>query len=294
MSDDLHWLRDAGLAYGCMNVCGSWKEPKDDPAAPILAAFEAGFRVFDHADIYAGGKGEAAFKTACDKEPNLRREAKVVTKFGHVFPKWDSGQPHHYDTTAGHLRESTEASLKRLGVERIDLMLIHRPDPLTDYAELGDAFDELRRSGRIAAFGVSNFTPLQCDAARAAGLPARANQVRMSCLDHAPITNGTLDDCLAHDVVPMAWAPHEKGKLGDAEVTEDIERVNAVRDALDATGLPRDVAALAWLRTHPAGVVPVIGTTSPARIRSAYAAADKTLERLDWYKIYLAAGGELP
>ena len=294
MSDDLHWLRDAGLAYGCMNVCGSWKEPKDDPAAPILAAVEAGFRVFDHADIYAGGKGEAAFRTACQLEPNLKREAKVVTKFGHVFPKWDSGQPHHYDTRPEHLREGVEASLTRLGVEQIDLMLIHRPDPLTDYAALAEAFGELRDAGKVASFGVSNFTPLQCDAARAAGLDVRANQVRMSCLHHTPITDGTLDDCLAHDVVPMAWAPHEKGKLGDVEVTDDAERVNAVRAALDATGLPRDVAALAWLRTHPAGVVPVVGTTNPGRIRSAFAAADKVLEPLDWYKIYLAAGGELP
>ena len=282
-----------------MNVCGAWNDPKEDPAAPILAAFEAGCRVFDHADIYAGGKCEQAYAEAVRREPELGRVGRVIAKFGHVFPAWDSGQPHHYNTRPEHLESVAEASLKRLGVETLDLMLIHRPDPLSDYAALAETAQRLRASGKVREFGVSNFNPNQADAARAAGWPVLANQFQFSALQADAVTNGTLDDALEHQVVPMAWASQERGLLGDRPLPDQLEpaeaeRITAVREALDATDLPRDQAALAWIRTHPAGPLPVVGTTDPERIRSAWLAADRTLDPLDWYRVYLAAGYQLP
>ena len=299
---DLPWLGSAGVAYGCMNVCGAWNRPRDNPHEPILAAFEAGIRVFDHADIYAGGRCEEAYAAAARAEPALLREGRVVTKFGHVFPP--GGGFHRYDTTPGHLRSSVEGSLRRLSVEKIDLLLIHRPDPLMDLDALAGVAAELREAGHVAAFGVSNFSPAQTAAARAAGWGVAANQVECSALHHGPLLDGSFDDCLTHGTVPMAWASLARGQLtgaplpgddgGPAADPAERERVTATREALAETGLPPARAALAWVRTHPAGPVPVVGTTRPEKIREAAEGAGDRLDRLAWYRVFSAAGGSLP
>ena len=293
------WLAEARLAYGCMNVCGTWKAPAADPLRPILAAFEAGFRVFDHADIYAAGRCEEAFAAAGAACPALRREAFLVTKAGHVFPAWDSGIPHHYDTRGEHLEHAVEGSLRRLGVEHVHLFLIHRPDPLLDPGEVAAACARLHAAGKVGAFGVSNFSPLQLDALAAAGVPVVANQIELHAGLVGPFLDGTLDHALARGWRPMAWGCLARGLVASGGTLPaehaDAGQLGAVQAALDALaqrlGCTRSQAALAFLMRHPSRILPVVGSTDPGRIAECAGAARVALDRLDWYRVHLAARG---
>lgn len=294
-------LLDTPLAYGCMNICGKPKAPKEAPHEAILAAYEAGFRLFDHADIYRGGECEKAHARALAECPKMAAETFTISKAGHVFPKWGSPEPHHYNTEPQHLIDSARASRDRLGVERIDLFLIHRHDPLLDPFAVGEAFARLHEEGVVGHVGVSNHLPWQLEALRRnSPLPLIANQIQFHPGHVDPVFDGTLDHALAHGIRPMAWASIGKGAFASggavAEAHPERDRFRRIQAALDDVaerhGVTRTQATLAWLRRHPSAPIPVVGTTNPERIAEAWAAKDYTMDRIDWFRILIASRGE--
>jgi predicted oxidoreductase len=296
-------LRTSRLAYGCWRIARSG-EAKADLAtarAAVHAAVEAGYTLFDHADIYCGGRAELVFGQVLREMPGLRERIVIATKCGiRVCGDPTPDAPGRYDFTAAHIARQCEQSLQRLGIDCIDLYQLHRPDWLMDAAEVAGAFDALHRAGKVREFGVSNFSPSQVallDAACSQRLVV--NQVEISLAQLAPFTDGTLDQCQARQITPLAWSPLAGGLLADGAVdilpAQEAYRPAAIVAALDALaaarGTTRMTVALAWLLKHPAGIVPIVGSVQPERILAAVEATRLELSREEWYRLLIAARG---
>ncbi len=297
------------LAYGCMRIAGGWKPDAVTDAhrrtgrEAVLAAWEAGYRLFDHADIYCHGECETLFGTVLAEVPEMRKAIVLATKCGIRFPA-GPGEPKRFDFSADYIRTSCEGSLRRLGVETIDLYQLHRPDVLMDPAEVAEAFDGLHRAGKVRWFGVSNFTPSQV-ALLQSGLdaPLLVNQIEIHPGRLDPFVDGTLDQCLREGLTPLAWSPLGKGLFaGGGTVRKDHprrEKLEGLVKTLDETAATlnstRAAVTLAWLMRHPSGIVPIVGSTNPDHIRAATEADALEMTREQWYTIFIAArGSELP
>jgi len=297
------------LAYGCWRIAG-WRGDTRNPdevlaagRAALIAAYEAGYTLFDGADIYGGyGRAEESFGRVLGEVPGMRERILVTSKCGvrHAgTPNPDS--PQRWDFSGDYIVKSCEASLKRLGVETIDLYMLHRPDYLGEPHEIAGAFAQLYDAGKVRHFGVSNFRPSLVIALQAAcPFPLLVNQVEISLVQRAAFGDGTLDQCLEKKITPMAWSPLGAGLLGDGAKrllpaqrgykTEEVVKV--LEEIAQARGVSRTVIAFAWLLRHPSGIVPIVGTTDPARIREAVGATEFELSREEWYRLLVAARGE--
>jgi len=295
-----------GLAYGCWRLAGSEGAPRHSDGdatglAAVHAALDAGYSVFDLADIYGGGECERIFGSALRSRPGSRDGIQIVTKCGIRKPGTPNpGDPHRYDFSGSYIRESVDGSLRRMQVDEIDVLLLHRPDYLMDPAEVAGTFLQLHDAGKVRAFGVSNFRASQVTALqRACPLPLVTHQIEVSLAHVQAMEDGTLDQCMAEGIQPMAWSPLGRGVLGDGDLSgkdaAEHARITRIRSALDAVasglGSSRLVVALAWLLRHPSGIVPVIGSVNPARIREARKAEGLGLGREDWYRLLAAARG---
>ena len=296
------------LAYGCWRIAGASEAAKVTPEAEaagrksIIAALEAGFTLFDLADIYCDGVCEKVFGQTLKESANLRRRALIATKCG-IRKKGDPNpdSPYRYDFSAEHIVRSCEQSLQRLGVDTIDLYQLHRPDYIGDPSEVAGAFTKLKKAGKVREFGVSNFRPSQFAALQqACPMPLIANQVEISLLKPDCLLDGLLDQCLTERVTPMAWSPLAGGRLADCgpidlQTPDHAHRIH-VREILDLVarerGVTRSVAALAWLMKHPAKIVPIVGSTHPERIRDSINATEIELTRDEWYRLMEAAHGQ--
>jgi predicted oxidoreductase len=301
-------LQSSRLAYGCWRIAGTWDPAEVTPERralgrkAVLAAYEAGYTLFDTANIYCGGESERILGEVLRENPEMRRQIAVASKGGIRFaghPQPDS--PGRYDFSAEHLIEACEASLQRLQLETIDLYLLHRPDFLADPEEVAKAFSQLKASGKVRYFGVSNFRPTLVTALQVAcPMPLVAHQVEISLAKLDAFTDGTLDQCLVERITPMAWSPIAAGMIGEGahrvlpgQRGYQPERfLPAVDRVAQAHGTTRANVALAWLLKHPGKIQPVVGTTNPERIRSAARAADLELSRDEWYQLLIAARGE--
>ena len=283
---------------------GMWRFAGDDVAAARLrveAALAAGINFFDTADIYGPdndepfGASEALLGRVFADSPGLRDRIVLASKGGIRM-----GVP--YDSSPAYLRDAVEASLLRLGVERIDLWQIHRPDMLSHPAEVAATLDALVAEGKIGAIGVSNHTPAQTRAL-AAHLKSRlaSTQAQFSPLATAPLFDGSLDGAMEHHLGVMAWSPLGQGRLGDGDprpgrkVAEDT-RIAAVKNALrvqgDKYGVGVAATAYAWIMAHPAGIVPIVGSQNPARIAESADAYKVSFTRTEWYAVLVASLGE--
>jgi predicted oxidoreductase len=296
------------LAYGCWRIAGTWEASKVAPEdlvsgrKAVVSAFECGYTLFDLADIYCDGVCESIVGQALKEVSGMRQRVLIATKCG-IRKKSDPApdSPYRYDFSAEHIVRSCEQSLKRLGVETIDLYQLHRPDFLGDPDEVGKAFSQLKLAGKVREFGVSNFRPSQLDALQTAcSMPLIANQVEFSLARLDCFFDGTLDQCLSHKITLMAWSPLAGGRLADngpidLQTPDHAHRIH-VREMLDLVarerGVTRSVAALAWLLKHPAGIVPIVGTTNLERIRDAINATEIELTRDEWYRLMEAAHGQ--
>lgn len=301
-------LRTSNLAYGCWRLAGTQEPtlvtPEKEAAgiAAVHAAYEAGYRLFDHADIYCNGSAESIFGKALVAASGMREQILIATKCGiRQAGEPTPEAPYRYDSSADYIVGSCEQSLVRLGVETIDLYQLHRPDLLADPAEVAGAFDRLRQAGKVREFGVSNCRPSQVTLLqKACSQPLVVNQVEISLVQLEPVQNGTLDQCLTEGLTPLAWSPLAGGRLAPAASVSMQDSHHAERqrllDAIDHVarerGTSRSVIALAWLRKHPSGIIPIVGTTQPDRIREAATAADLELSREEWYLLYEAALGQ--
>ncbi len=301
-------LISSRLAYGCWRAAGTWDPSKVTPEGraagrrAIIAAYEAGYTLFDNAAIYCLGEAERILGEVLRQVPGMRARTLIATKCGirpGGEPRPDS--PPRYDFSAEHITTSCEQSLKRLGLETIDLFMLHRPDFLADPQEIAQAFSQLRTAGKVRYFGVSNFRPSLVTALQAAcPMPLVVHQVEISLAKLDAFTDGTLDQCLIENVTPMAWSPLAGGLLGSGAgallPSQKEYRPEQFLPTLDAVarerGVSRMLIALAWLLKHPAKILPIVGSNNPERIREAAGAPDLELTREEWYRLLVAARGE--
>jgi predicted oxidoreductase len=301
-------LTSSRLAYGCWRVAGTWNPAEATDASraagrrAIIAAYEAGYTLFDNADIYCGGEAERILGEVLKEVSGMRNRIVIVTKGG-IRPGGDPqpDSPGRYDFSASHLINACEQSLLRLGIETIDLYLLHRPDLLADPEEVAQAFSQLKAAGKVRCFGVSNFRPTLVTALQAAcPLSLVAHQVEISLAKLDAFTDGTLDQCLIEHITPMAWSPLAAGLIGEGAnrllPSQKIYRPEQFLPVLEAVakgrGASRTAVALAWLLKHPARIIPIIGTINPERIREATKATELELTREEWYRLLIAARGE--
>jgi predicted oxidoreductase len=253
--------------------------------------FEHGITTFDHADIYGGYQCEELFGRCLN--PALRSRVELVTKCG--IRLMSPARPHHrlksYDTSAAHIRLSVEQSLSNLRTDYIDLLLIHRPDPLMDADVIAGAVEELKQAGKIRAFGVSNFLPAQFDLLQSRlQEPLATNQIEAHPLRPSVFFDGTLDHAQRLRYRPMIWSPLAGGRLSDQPELGKVLELRA-----EELGISVERLVLAWLQRHPAGLVPVIGTTNEQRLLRMLAGPEVTLDVETWHEILQAGmGQELP
>ena len=275
---------------------GMWRIGHDDTSpghvqAKIEACLEQGITTIDQADVYGSYTAEAVLGACLRAAPSLRDRIEVVTKCGIVVPagRYADRRVKHYDTSAAHIAASIDRSLTDMAIERIDLLLIHRPDPFMDHRETGAALDEAVRSGKVRAVGVSNFRPWDFSLLQSAmETPLAANQIELSLLAHEAFVNGDLAFLQEHGLLPMAWSP-----IGGGRLVKDAPR--ALAEALDAVartqGVDRAAVAVAWLLAHPAGILPVMGSNDLSRIARFADALKVEVDRQGWFELYRAALG---
>jgi predicted oxidoreductase len=275
-------------------IAGAWRwhtVSSDTVKVLIDKALELGITTFDHADIYGDHGNEEIFGKWIKNDSSLRSKMELVTKFGIKFPsaKRPATWVKHYDTSKEHIVWSAENSLKNLGTDRIDLLLVHRPDPLLNPYEMADAFSQLKKQGKVLHFGVSNFTSDQFEMLQSKlDFPLVTNQIEISITKHNSLFDGTLDVLMKHNVSPMAWSPLGGGTL----MEENSKWIFSKTGKYNATD---SQLALAWLLRHPSIIFPVIGTTKPERIAEAAGAIHIDMDVQDWFDMLKAVQGrEMP
>ena len=311
---DLHLSR---IGYGCLAIGRKWgdidaNEAIENTTTVIETALAGGINFFDHADIYADGRSEELFGEVLRHDPSLRERMVIQSKCGVRFagsPRKTS--PGRYDFSYEHIVASAEASLRRLGLEQLDILLLHRPDPLMEPDEVARAFHNLRVAGKVRYFGVSNFSAsqmalLQCSLDQ----PLVVNQLEISLLHHHLInegvavnqtgyahvgTGGTLGHCQLHGVRVQPWTPLARGRMIDppADASETVHAVaRQIAQYADVHNTSKEAIALAWLLRHPADLQPIVGTTTLQRITDCCKADDIALSREEWYTLFNTARGK--
>ncbi len=265
----------------------------------IEQVLELGITSFDHADIYGNYTCEAYFGRALALKPSLRDQMELISKCGirlntDVNPELDVKI---YDYSFNYIIQQAEASLKHLGTDRLDLLLLHRPAPFFNPEEVAKAFDKLKQSGKVLNFGVSNFTPMQFDNLQShLDMPLATNQVEISvsCLEH--FENENMEFLQKHKIKPMAWSPLAGGGLFKPQSDKEHRLHSVLKEIAAALNVESiDQVMYAWLLKHPAGIMPIVGSQHINRIKSAVDALEVEMSLEQWYKIYIASkGDELP
>jgi predicted oxidoreductase len=268
-------------------IAGAWRWTLEESKVEqlIQTSLEVGMTTFDHADIYGDHRNEEIFGNVLRKNVSLRQKMELVTKCGIKFPsaKRPKSWIKHYDTSKEHIIWSVNNSLKMLGTDRIDLLLIHRPDPLLNPSEVAEAFTVLKQSGKVLHVGVSNFTTTQFEMLQHfLPFPLVTNQLEISVSYNLPLFDGSLDVLMKHNVSPMAWSPLGGGKL----MGDDQKKLFSKASKYNATEAQ---LSLAWLLKHPSFIFPVIGTTRPERIVECAKAIDIQLELQVWFEMLKVA-----
>ena len=276
-------------------VYGMWRLGDDADTSvghiqnKISACLDQGITTMDQADIYGGYEAEEIMGAALT--PELRNQIEIVTKCDIVAPmgRYADARVKYYDTSRAHILASVEHSLRLMKIDHIDLLLIHRPDPLMDHHETGAALDEVVKSGQVRAVGVSNFRPYDWDLLQSAMTTKLVtNQIEISLLHHAPFTNGDIAFHQMNNQPPMAWSPLGGGALFEAENAGLRIALKAVGDA---HGVDEGAVAIAWLLAHPARILPVLGTNNLDRIKRIGDAAKVQIDRETWFDLYTHALG---
>lgn len=290
LTDTLEFSR---IVYGMWRLADDADTSVAHVTAKIEACLDQGITTFDQADIYGGYTSEAVLGAALKANPSLRTRMEIVTKCDIVAPvgRYADAPTKYYDTSRAHIMSSVDNSLSDMAIEHIDLLLIHRPDPMMDHVETGAALDELVASGKVRAVGVSNFRPWDWKLLQSAmRTPLVTNQIEISLSEIAPFTNGDLAFHQMEGHPLMAWSPLGGGSLMQGGP------VAAVADEIASEqGVDRAAVLVAFLLAHPAKILPVMGTNTLARIASLSDATKVSLDRPTWFRLYEAAlGHEVP
>ncbi len=281
-------------------IYGMWRigDDADTSVAHVQAKIESclsqGITTMDQADIYGGYEAEEILGNAL-KGTDLRSKIEIVTKCDIVAPagRYADARVKYYDTSRAHIMASVEHSLRLMGTDYVDLLLIHRPDPLMDAEETGAALDEIVASGKARSVGVSNFKLHDWTLLQSAMKTTLAtNQIELSLLAHEGFTNGDVAYLQERKVAPMAWSPLGGGALFSQENKALLDTLKAIGEA---DGVDETAVAVAWLLAHPAKIMPVMGTNALARIGKISDALKVKMDRETWFELYTAAlGNEVP
>lgn len=311
-------ISDSRLVLGCMGFGGDWdsreigNEEIAEAERGLDAALESGITMFDHADIYKRGKAESVFGKCLKNRPGLREKIIIQSKCGIRFT--DSEIPGRYDFSKNHIIGAVDGILERLGTDYLDILLLHRPDPLMEPEEVAEAFNSLLKAGKVKHFGVSNMNAAQMKLLQAyIGSPLVVNQMEMSLkkidwLDQGVHVNqaagletqfseGLIEHCMLETIQLQAWAPLAKGiftgkgEFASAAEKETAELVAKMAEEKETT---KEAIVLAWLMRHPANIQPVIGTTNPERILNCQDAPRQAslMTREEWYTLYISSRGK--
>jgi predicted oxidoreductase len=284
------------IAFGTWRVLDdpSTRTPKELLRRLQLCA-ELGITTIDTAEIYGDYRVEEALGEALNLDPSLRSRLQIVSKCGIYVP--NAFHPERatafYNASAPRLIKSVEKSLRFLGTDCLDLLLVHRPDWLTSIDSTAEGLNTLLASGKIRAAGVSNYSASQFEALNSRMCtPLVTNQVEFSLLHMDPLTDGVFDQSQQLRFRPMAWSPLARAALLDTQ-TEAARRIQGTCARLSAkyADATVDQLAYAWILAHPAAPIPILGTHKPERIQGAARAASIQLEREDWYALWTAAKG---
>jgi len=280
------------IVYGMWRIGDDTDTSTAHVRSKIDACLEQGITTIDQADIYGGYTAEAILGNCLKENKGLRDQLEIVTKCDIVASagRYAGARVKHYDTTPAHIAASIEHSLTDLGTDYVDMLLIHRPDPLMDHVATGRALDEAVASGKVRAIGVSNFRPWDWSLLQSAmDTPLATNQIEVSLAAHAPLTNGDIAFLQEKNVTPMAWSPLGGGALMSEDADPNLRAVLArvaENNNVDAAAI-----AVAWLLTHPIGILPVMGTNNIARIKTLSDAMTVNMDRQTWFELYEAALG---
>ncbi len=293
-------LHPASPEFSCI-AFGTWRL-LDDPAtatpeallALLRKCLEAGITTLDTAEIYGGYRVEELVGAALALEPGVRRQVEIITKAGIYVP--NAFHPDrrfaHYNGSAARLMKSAEKSLRFLGVDTLDCLLVHRPDWLASIDDTAAGLNQLLRQGKIRSAGVSNYSASQFAALSSRmEQPLVTNQVEFSPFHMDPIHDGVFDQCQEKSVVPMAWSPMAGGRIFAADEAA-VRFRTACQDMKERySGASVDQLVLAWIMAHPSRPVPVLGTGKAERVAAAAVAGEIRLTREDWYGLWEAAKG---
>lgn len=301
------------ISYGCMKLASIPVPPSDLPKAAVdvcLAAYDAGINFFDHANIYGRGRCEELFAGFWKTVP--RDKVVLQTKCG-IRPKDtpEAGLPGRYDFSYEHIVRSAEESLKRLGTDHIDILLLHRPDALAEPHEVARAFDELHAAGKVRYFGVSNHTVMQMELLRKyLKRPIVANQLQLSVMHHylvsegvlvniankpAGLATGILDYCRLNSISVQAWSPVARGVPLNppADAPAHVKDLSAyIKELAAKKNTSAEAVLLAWVMRHPASIIPIIGTVNMSHLKGSVLADAVQLSREEWYHMLSLARGE--
>ena len=287
LTSDISFSR---IVYGMWRLGDDSDTSVDHIRNKITACLDQGITTFDQADIYGGYEAEELLGTAL-KGSDLRDKMEIVTKCDIVAPagRYSDARVKYYDTSRAHILSSVDHSLRVMGIDHIDLLLIHRPDPLMDHHVTGAALDEVIASGKVGSVGVSNFRPYDWELLQS-GMKNTlvTNQIELSVLAHDSFVNG---DVAFHQRIGtplMAWSPLAGGALFDGSNTDVLDALNKVASA---QGVDASAVAVAWLLAHPSNIMPVLGTNSIDRIKALSDATKVDLDRQTWFEIYTSALG---
>ncbi|RKP53929.1 aldo/keto reductase [Cohnella endophytica] len=314
-----HGFSASQLVLGCMGLGGGWnsnpltKEDIKQAHDAIDAAMSIGINMFDHANIYGFGKSEKVFGEVLKERPELRDKILIQSKCGIRLGTEDYPRT-RFDFSKEHIVSSVDGILSRLGVEKIEVLLLHRPDPLAEPEEVAEAFGLLKSSGKVGSLGVSNMSAAQMNLLQASlDEPLVANQLEMSLLkldwlDSVVHVNqeagklssfpeGTIEYCRLNNVQLQSWAPLAKGLYSGKDISNESQAVQEtaamVAKLAEEKEATKEAIVLAFLMRHPARIQPVIGTANPQRIVACGDAAKVVLTREEWYHLYITSRGRM-
>jgi predicted oxidoreductase len=295
-------LKISEISLGCMRISSMTNA---DISTLVHTALDEGINFFDHADVYGGGKCEEKFSEALGMNASLREKMILQTKVGI--------RKGSFDFSKEHILNAVDGCLKRLRIDQLDVVLLHRPDALVEPEEVAEAFTLLESSGKVKYFGVSNQNPMQIELlTKFVKQKIHFNQLQLSITNTGMIDaginvnmqidrsvnrdGGILDYCRLKDIIIQPWSPFQYGFfegafLDNPKFPELNQTINAIASN---HGVTNTAIAIAWLLRHPARMQPILGTTSPQRVKDSCQASGITLSREEWYQIYLAAGNTLP
>jgi predicted oxidoreductase len=271
------------------------KEARQKGMAALDAAIDAGYNHFDHADIYATGASERLFGEFLANNRHLREQLIITSKAGIRLA--DERYPQRYDFSKTYLLKQVEGSLARLGIDYLDVFLLHRPDYLMDAHEVAETFHQLKTSGKVKHFGVSNFAPSQLALLQSAcDMPLIINQVEINIHNINALLDGTLDQCQQLGISPIAWCPLGGVVYPAWSNTFSPSDEQRIKQTLVEQSKYYQVepwqVILAWLLKHPAQILPIIGSTTPERIQQATTALSLAYSREHWYQLLEARNGQ--